>query len=174
LRNITFSLTKIWYTLPSCDRNVVSNFSVCYTHPINISLHFKCRPLISSTVGVQALIEEDRSRSINWYCCSYLKCSYITDGRYLRVKSSNVCSQYRENLQWHVHRFEWILFCQRFGNYVQHTSLFFLTVQKFDSLVWIKCKIFCRKSYFSCTYQFEYTFNLKILLNVHKHVLKRV
>jgi len=72
LHNITFSLTKIGYTLPSCDRNVVSNFSVCYTHQINISPHFKCIPLISSTVGVQVLIEEDRCRSINWCCCSCL------------------------------------------------------------------------------------------------------
>jgi hypothetical protein len=125
LRNVTFSLTKICYTLPSCDRCVVSNFSVCYTHHINISLHFKYVPLSSGTVRFQVLIEEDRSRSINWCSCSRLKCCYITDSWYLRVKSSNVCSQYRENLQCHMYRLEWILFSLWFGNYVQHTCLFF-------------------------------------------------
>ena len=120
---------------------------------VNISLHFKCIPLISGTFGVQVLNEEDRSSSINWCCCSCLKRRYITDHWYLRVKSGNVCSRYLENLQWHVHRFERILFCLWFGNYVQHTCLFVFCcfffwgggLQKFDSLVWIKFKIFCRK-----------------------------
>lgn len=109
------------------------------------------------------LIEEDRSRSINWCCfCSCLK-RHIIDHPYPRVKKSNDCSQFCENLQCYVYRFEWILFCLWLGNYVQHTCLFFWTIQKFDSLVWIKCKI----SYFSCSYQFEYTFNLKMVPLVH-------
>lgn len=152
--------------LRSCDRNVVSNFSICYTHPINITLHFECIPLISGTVGFQVLIEKGRSRRINWCSCSCWWHRYITDGWYLRVKSSNVCSQ-----------------CIDLNGFYSVCGLvimsstpacFFGTIQKFVSLVWIKCKIFCRKSCFSCTYQFEYTFHLNVVPPVHKHVQKRV